>query len=160
MKYFGFIAFVAALASGCASTSQVGAPATAQGEAREACGSFFVYSMCMIDQAGDHRVDYMYFADDHTIFMYQPGTTLPANMPLHRCARPMSEDVVAHSSRLLYGDDLNLLEEMDVKRKLLVSYMAAKGDVDECYGADSSGESSGVGAEEEFASDDYDWGED
>ena len=91
--------------------------------------------------------------------MFQPGEPLPQDMPLHRCAVPMDEDVVLYSSQLLYGEELTLLEEMNVKRKLLVSFMAAKDDVDGCYGGDSIG-GTGDGQAAEFAADDYDWGED
>ena len=150
------------LTTACASTRQVDTAASGAAEdAKEACGSFFVYEMCMMDIEADRRVDYMYFADDDTIFMYQQGSALPADKPLHECAMPMSEDVLAHSSQLLYGEELNLLQEMDVKRKLLLSYMAAKDGVEDCYGADPStgNVESTASAGGDFASDDFDWGE-
>lgn len=159
------VSLLAGLTSGCGSMQQAESPvqapeSTAAVEAKVACGSFFVYDMCMTDRARDHRVDYVWFTDDSTIFMFQPGESLPADMPLHRCAVPMNEDVVQYSSQLLYGEELTLLEEMNVKRKLLVSFMAAKDEVDDCYGTDSSGGDRGGEAAVEFAADDYDWGED
>ena len=116
----------------------------------------------MTDTLGDQRVDYMYFGDTGEVFMYQADSELPGDRPMHRCAQPMEEDVVMHSSRLLYGEDLSLLQEMDVKRRLLLSYMSAKGGVDTCYGGDSrTGVVSGQQSpDESFAEDDFEWGED
>lgn len=142
------------LASGCASTQRAGLPAE-QDAAKVACGSFLIYDMCMIDRAGDRRVDYAYFADDMQIFLYQQDEPLPAEMALHPCAMAMTEDVVLHSSELLYSDDLTLLEEMDVKRKLLVSYMAARNGVADCNADDEGSAVAGAG----FDSDEYDWGD-
>lgn len=142
------------LASGCASTQRAQIPAE-QDAAKVACGSFLIYDMCMIDRAGDRRVDYAYFADDQQIFLYQEDEPLPAEMPVHPCAMPMTEDVVVHSSELLYSDNLTLLQEMDVKRKLLVSYMAARNGVETCNDDGDTGEVAGAG----FDSDDFDWGD-
>lgn len=142
------------LASGCASSQRTAMPLE-QDAAKVACGSFLIYEMCMIDRAGDRRVDYAYFADDSQIFLYQQDEPLPAEMPMHPCAMPMTEDVVMHSSELLYSDDLTLLEEMDVKRKLLVSYMAARNGVESCNEDGDASEVAGAG----FDSDDFDWGD-
>jgi len=68
----------------------------------------------------------------------------------------MPEDTLVYSAQLLYGEHLTLLEEMDVKSKLLFSYLAAKVQVDECYGGDSSlGDA--TGAAEDFLIEEYDW---
>ena len=104
---------------------------------KTSCESFFVYDMCMTDSTRDGRVDYAWFADDREIFLYRPGVPLPEALPLHRCAMAIGDKVAEYGSRLLYDEDLNLLQEMDVKRKLLVNYMAAKSRVDDCYGGDS-----------------------
>jgi hypothetical protein len=162
MRYpplFAAITVAATLVSGCASFEN-GQSVSNAGELKTRCGSFFVYDMCMTDARGDQRVDYIYFADSKEVFMYRPDVSLPGELPLHRCAMVMREDVVVHSSSLLYGEDLGLLEEMDVKRKLLLSYMAAKSDVDGCYGGDSRQGKAEAVQTYDFASDDFDWGED
>jgi hypothetical protein len=157
--YFAAITVAAVLVSGCASFESGQAASTA-GDGKTRCGSFFVYDMCMTDARGDQRVDYIYFADSKEVFMYSAGASLPRELPLHRCAMEMQEDVVAQSSSLLYGENLGLLQEMDVKRKLLLSYMAAKSDVDGCYGGDSRQGNPELEQTSDFASDDFDWGED
>ena len=148
---------IAALTTACASTQQAEKTAATERAGETTCDSFFVYTMCMTDRAEDGDVDYVYFADDNQIFLYQPGEVLPGNMPVHRCARPIDGPLQGYGNALMY-EDLSLLEEMDVKRKLLVAFMSAKNDVDQCYGGDSTTGSADAG--EEFASDDYDWGED
>lgn len=151
-------AAVTTLVSGCTSfQGEQAVNAAADGKTR--CGSFFVYNMCLTDEKGDHRVDYMYFSDTREVFMYSPGASLPEELALHRCAMEMREEVVVYSSSLLYGENLGLLEEMDVKRKLLLSYMAAKSDVDGCYGGDSRRGKSEAGASADFVSSDFEWGD-
>ena len=152
-------AAVTALVSGCASFESNQTLGAAE-DGKTKCGSFFVYDMCLTDSKGDRRVDYMYFSDTREVFMYTPDARLPEELALHRCAMEMQEDVVTHSSSLLYGENLGLLEEMDVKRKLLVSYMAAKNDVDGCYGGDSRLGEADTSQAADFVSDDFDWGED
>ena len=159
MRFPLVFAAVTALVSGCASLERDQA-VSAAGDGKTRCGSFFVYDMCLTDSKGDRRVDYMYFADTREVFMYSHGASLPEELALHRCAMVMQEDVVVHSSSLLYGENLGLLEEMDVKRKLLVSYMAAKNNVDGCYGGDSRLGKADTGQPVDFVSDDFDWGED
>lgn len=160
MRRFIAATLLTSIASGCATTQTPIADSKGVGPGKTACGSFFVYEMCMTDTLGDERVDYMYFTGKREIFMFRPGASLPADMPLHRCALSMRDDVVLHSSRLLYGEEMNLLEEMDVKRKLLVSYMASKAELDECYGGDSRLGQAAPDAASDFASDEFDWGED
>ena len=147
------------LLGGCASMQPDQAGMMSESQGKTSCGSFFVYKMCLTDTLGDQRVDYMYFADTDEIFMYRPGATLPTDKSVHRCAMAMEDKVVTHSSELLYGDELSLLQEMDVKRKLLLSYMSAKDGVDGCYGGDSRTGLQAEGSEADFVSDDYDWGE-
>jgi hypothetical protein len=147
-----------ALTTACASTRQA-ENAAADSPGVTTCDSFMIYTMCMTDRAEDGDVDYVYFADDLQIFMFQPDAQLPGDMPIHRCARPIEGEVQGYGNALMY-EDLNLLEEMDVKRKLLVAFMAAKDEVDVCYGGDSIEGISKPDADDEFASDDYDWGED
>ena len=148
-----------ALTTACASTQQAESVAREQQTGEIACDSFFVYTMCMTDRARDGDVDYVWFADDNQIFMYRPGETLPADMSIHRCARPIEGPVQGYGNALMY-EDLSLLQEMDVKRKLLVEFMAAKDEVDDCYGGDSMEANKSQPAEDEFAADDFDWGED
>jgi len=143
------------LLGGCAASmpDKTAAPA-----GKLSCGGFFVYEMCAQDLYGRGEVDFLYFADTSEIFMYRKGADLSAVRPLtlHRCAMQMPEDTLLYSTQLLYGEQLTLLEEMDVKSKLLFSYLAAKEQVDECYGGDSSlGDA--TGATEDFLVDDYDW---
>ncbi len=153
-----FVLAFATLATGCASTQQA-EQAALESPGTTTCDSFLIYTMCMTDRARDGDVDYVYFADDLQIFMYRPDEQLPGNMPIHKCARPIDGELQGYGNALMY-EDLTLLEEMDVKRKLLLNYMAAKGDVDDCYGGDSSQGVSDNVVDEEFASDDFDWGED
>lgn len=147
-----------ALTTACASTQQA-ETAAADNPGVTTCDSFMIYTMCMTDRAEDGDVDYVYFADDLQIFMFQPDAQLPSHMSIHRCARPIDGELQGYGNALMY-EDLNLLEEMDVKRKLLVAFMAAKDEVDLCYGGDSTEGLGNSPAEEEFASDAYDWGED
>ncbi len=146
-----------ALTTACASTQQA-ETAAADLPGATSCDSFMVYTMCMTDRAKDGDVDFVYFADDLQIFMYRHDAQLPGHMPMHRCARPIEGEVQDYGNALMY-EDLSLLEEMDVKRKLLLAFMSAKDEVDACYGGDST---AGLDdpAEEEFAADDFDWGED
>ena len=176
MRFYHRYLLSAILLSGCVSmqpeqaavlsesvpvSSSEGQPeSVAESTGRTACGSFFVYEMCLRDTLGDRRVDYLFFADTEEIFMYRPGADLPKEMPVHRCAVPMRESVVTHSSTLLYGEDLSLLQEMDVKRKLLLSYMAARDGVDACYGGDSRRGQQAAGPEDDFMGDEFDWGGD
>lgn len=153
------ILLLVALTTACASTQKAETVAREQQPGETTCDSFFVYTMCMTDRAGDGDVDYVYFADDNQIFMYRPGETLPAHMDMHRCARPIEGPVQGYGNALMY-EDLSLIQEMDVKRKLLVEFMAAKGEVDECYGGDSTAGNAPAMAEEDFGADDFDWGED
>ena len=153
------ILLLATLATACASTKQAETVAREQQPGETTCDSFFVYTMCMTDRARDGDVDYVYFADDNQIFMYRPGENLPTDMDIHRCARPIVGPVQGYGNALMY-EDLSLLEEMDVKRKLLVEFMAAKDEVDTCYGGDSTRGNAPAMAEEEFSADDFDWGED
>ncbi len=146
------------LTTACASTQRA-ENAAADNPGLTTCDSFMVYTMCMTDRARDGDVDYVYFADDLQIFMFRPDEQLPGHMPLHRCARPIEGELQDYGNALMY-EDLNLLEEMDVKRKLLLAYISAKGEVDECYGGDSRQGISEAPLEEEFAADDFDWGED
>ena len=147
-------AAVTTVVSGCASFQGEQA-VSAAGDGKTRCGSFFVYNMCLTDERGDHRVDYMYFSDTRD----SPGASLPEELALHRCAMEMREEVVVYSSSLLYGENLGLLEEMDVKRKLLLSYMAAKSDVDGCYGGDSRQGERETDDSADFVSSDFDRGE-
>ncbi len=150
---------LAALSGGCASTRQAEQAAAVENIGPTTCDSFFVYTMCMTDRASDGDVDFVYFADDLQIFMYRPGETLPTDMPVHRCARPIYDPLQGYGNALMY-EELSLLEEMDVKRKMLLEFMAAKEEVDDCYGGDSAtGQAEGA-ADEEFVSEDFDWGED
>lgn len=153
-----FVIAFAALATGCASTQQA-EQAAAERPGATSCDSFLIYTMCMTDRAEDGDVDYVYFADDMQIFMYRPDEELPSHMPVHKCARPINDELQGYGNALMY-EDLSLMEEMGVKRKLLVNFMAAKDEVDECYGGDSTEGLSENGVSEEFSGDDFDWGED
>ncbi len=153
-----FTLLLAALTTACASTRQSGFPVV-DNPGVTSCDSFLIYTMCLTDRAEDGDVDFVYFADDLQIFMYRPDEQLPGNMPIHKCARPIDGPLQGYGNALLY-EDLSLLEEMDVKRKLLLAYMSAKNEVDECYGGDSSQGLSENAVGEEFTSDDFDWGED
>ncbi len=152
------ILLFAALTTACASTQQSQFPVV-DNPGITSCDSFLIYTMCLTDRAEDGDVDFAYFADDLQIFLYRPDEQLPGNMPIHKCARPIDGPLQGYGNALLY-EDLNLLEEMDVKRKLLLAYMTAKDEVDECYGGDSSQGLSENTAGEDFTSDDFDWGED
>jgi len=151
---------LAVILAGCQSTptaeDEVSHPQAAP-VAFHRCSGFFVYEICLADVEGDRVVDYVYFGDDLQIFMYREGVSLPDSMPLHRCRRPMTPEVTDIGSELLYLENGSLLTELDLKRRLLVRYLAAKDEVDECYGGDSSKGIRTDTVEEDFADDEFDW---
>lgn len=138
------------LMTACASTGTVEIP---EPPGRLSCDTILIYEMCVQDVSGDGRVDLMYFSDTMEIFMYREGmeNQVTRVLPLHRCAVPMDVSTIEYSSQLLNSQDLTLVAEMDVKGRLLVSYLAAKPAVDACY-AENDMVSESFGDEE-----DYDW---
>lgn len=150
--------------SGCSNTpgrqDAAVTPAKA-GTDRTICDSYLMQDMCVRDLSGDNTVDMIYFADTNEIFMYQEGrkALVERVMPLHRCAVPLNPGMQTTTNRILHRTNLSLTEEMDITRKLIVNFVAAKPSIDECN-ARFDPEGAGVAYEDEFSEEDFDWGED
>ena len=150
--------------AGCSSTPESPASASAAAEPgtdRVVCDSYLMQEMCVKDLSGDETVDLIYFADTNEIFMYQEGRKeqVQAFMPLHRCAVPLNPGMQTTTNRILHRKDMSLTEELDITRRLIVNYVAAKPSIDACNERYEA-ENGGVAHEEELVEDEFDWGED
>ena len=99
------------------------------------CDNFLIYDMCARDLSGNGVVDLVYFTDTLEVFMFRPGTErrVPNDLGVHRCARPMDEDLVATTSRLFYIDDeTSYLEKQDIRGSMLLKYMSYMPEVTAC----------------------------
>ena len=143
--------------AGCSSTPEQTAVVE---PSDEVCDSYLLMDMCVRDLSGDATVDMVYFADDNEAFMYQNGREdlVADTMPLHRCAVPLNTEMQATTNRILYRDDLSLTEELAITRTLIANYIAAKPSIDACN-ARYEQQESGVAYDDNFAEDDFDWGE-
>jgi hypothetical protein len=90
------------------------------------CDNFLIYDMCAQDLDQDGRVELVYFADTNEVFLYRGGSQskLPGSLSMHRCAQPMNEEIVRHTSRLFFiSDETSYLERSDIRGSLMMSYV-------------------------------------
>jgi hypothetical protein len=116
---------------GCASTPPAGV-SVAQG--KTVCDSYIVMDMCVQDLMGDGTVDMVYFTDTNEVFMYQAGRqdAVGEVMPFHRCAVPLNAGMQSTTNQILERENLSLTEELDITRRLIANYVAAKPTIDAC----------------------------
>jgi hypothetical protein len=155
---------IVTLLVGCSSTPdnrEAASNSVSAAPARVVCDSYLMQDMCVQDLSGDATVDLVYFTDTNEVFMYQEGRkeTVEQVMPLHRCAVPLNPGMQATTNQILHRKNLSLTEELDITRKLIVNFVAAKPDIDACN-ARYEQENPQVAYDEEFSEDDFDWGED
>ena len=91
--------------------------------------------------------------------MYQEGRQeeVAQVMPFHRCAVPLNTGMQTTTNRILERTNLTLGEELDITRKLIASYAAAKPTIDACnarFDGDNPGD---IAQEDEFFVEDSDW---
>ena len=99
------------------------------------CDNFLIYEMCIQDTDGDGLVEYTYFGESREVFMFREGAEdmLPTDMPLHRCARAMDEELVEVSSRIFYIDEeSSYIEKTDIRGALMLKYMVRLPEVAAC----------------------------
>lgn len=99
------------------------------------CDNFLIYDMCASDANGDGVVDYVYFTDSNEVFMYGSDglARKPAEQPLHRCAQPMEDDLIATTSRLFYLDEnSSALERTDIRGAMMIKYLAYLPEITAC----------------------------
>lgn len=120
------------LATGCATHLPPDAANRTVGNA--VCDTYIILSMCVEDIDLDGTVDMVYFTDTLEAFMYQEGekASVEKVMPFHRCAVPLNEGMQTTTNRILNRASLSFSEELDITRKLLASYRAAKPEIDAC----------------------------
>lgn len=91
------------------------------------CDRFLIYDMCSRDIDEDGVLEFVYFEDDMQIFMYREGAQpmFPDEMPVHVCAQPMDEELVATTSRVFYvNDETGIIEKTDIKGAMMLKYIA------------------------------------
>jgi hypothetical protein len=90
------------------------------------CDNFLIYDMCAQDLDQDGRVELVYFTDTNEVFLYRDGSedSLPQGLSMHRCAQPMNDDIIHHTSRLFYlSDETSYLERSDIRSSLMMNYV-------------------------------------
>lgn len=136
---------LAVFTAGCA-THQAGKPAAAETRpvGKAVCDTYIILSMCVEDLDLDGTVDMVYFTDTREAFMYQEGeqSNVEKVMPFHRCAVALNTGMQTTTNRILARSDLSFSEELDITRKLLASYRAAKPEIDACNARFEDAESS------------------
>jgi hypothetical protein len=155
VKILPLLLFVV-LQLGCSSTPAI---STAQTEGKIVCDSYIVLDMCVRDLVGDGTVDMVYFSDSREIFMYQQGRQDVVNqvMPLHRCAVPLNMGMQATTNRILERENLSLTEELDITRKLIANYAAARPEINACNARFEDQQAGGMAQEDEFFVEDSGW---
>jgi hypothetical protein len=127
--------------------------------ARIVCDSYIILSMCVEDVTGDNTVDIVYFTDTNEVFMYQEGrrNVVPEQMAFHRCAVPLDEGMQDTTNRILQRDNLSFTEQLDITRRLLANYTAAKPTIDACNAKFEDGVADDTAEESEFSDFEQDW---
>ncbi|MFK7978294.1 MAG: hypothetical protein AB8C02_19320 [Halioglobus sp.] len=148
---------VVALVSGCASSPPEPAEDRAVGKA--VCDTYIILSMCVEDIDLDGTVDMVYFTDTLEAFMYQDGkkSEVEQVMPFHRCAVPLNEGMQTTTNRILNRANLTFSQELDITRKLLASYRAAKPEIDACNARYEDTEPAQESSPDEFSDFEPDW---
>jgi hypothetical protein len=91
--------------------------------------------MCASDPNRDGVVDFVYFEKTEAVFMYTDDglARKPDELPMHRCAEKMEDDLVAITSRLFYVDDATpVLEKTDIRGAMAIRYMAKLPEITAC----------------------------
>jgi hypothetical protein len=99
------------------------------------CDNFLLYKMCASDPNRDGVVDFVYFEKTDAVFMYTDAglARKPDELPMHRCAEKMEDDLVAITSRLFYVDDTTpVLEKSDIRGAMTIRYMAKLPEITAC----------------------------
>ncbi|MEQ8312670.1 MAG: hypothetical protein RL839_16720 [Gammaproteobacteria bacterium] len=125
-----FALFIATLLIACSSIPEGARPVSA-----EYCDNFLIYDMCARDLSRNGVVDLVYFTDTLEVFMFRPGAeeNIPDDLGVHRCVRPMDDELVATTSRLFYIDEeTTYLERQDIRGAMLLKYMAYMPEVTAC----------------------------
>ena len=110
-------------------------PEGARPVSAEYCDNFLIYDMCARDLSRNGVVDLVYFTDTLEVFMFRPGAedNIPNDLGVHRCVRPMDEELVATTSRLFYIDEeTTYLERQDIRGAMLLKYMTYMPEVTAC----------------------------
>jgi hypothetical protein len=110
-------------------------PEGARPVSAEYCDNFLIYDMCARDLSRNGVVDLVYFTDTLEVFMFRPGAenNIPDDLGVHRCVRPMDEELVATTSRLFYIDEeTTYLERQDIRGAMLLKYMTYMPEVTAC----------------------------
>lgn len=131
-----------------------------EGVGKIVCDSYIILDMCVRDLVGDGRVDMIYFSDTREIFMYREGMKELVGhvMPFHQCAVPLSPDMQQITNTILDRENLNLSQELSIKRRLIANFMAAKPEIDACNERFEDPETRAE-REEEFFMGDEEWGD-
>lgn len=147
------VVVLTALLAGCT----VNPPTRVVGKA--VCDTYIILSMCVEDIDLDGTVDMVYFTDTLEAFMYQQGkqAIVQQVMPFHRCAVPLNAGMQATTNRILNRANLTLSEELDITRKLLASYRAAKPEIDACNAQFEDSEPAEESQHDDFSDFEPDW---
>jgi len=99
------------------------------------CDNFLIYDMCAQDLNSDGVVELVYFTETREVFMFREGAQrrVPRHLDMHRCARPMDEDLVATTSRLFFiDDDTPFLQKQDIRGSMMLKYVSYMPEVTAC----------------------------
>ena len=145
--------------AGCASTTSTG---VSHVQGKTVCDSYIVMNMCVQDLMGDGTVDMVYFTDTNEVFMYQAGRqeAVAEVMSFHRCAVPLNTGMQSTTNRILERENLSLTEELDITRRLIANYVAAKPTIDACNARFTQNDPDNPAQEDDFFISDSDWDED
>jgi hypothetical protein len=141
---------------GCASTPPTGVNVA---EGKTVCDSYIVMDMCVQDLMGDGTVDMVYFTDTNEVFMYQAGRqdAVAEVMPFHRCAVPLNAGMQSTTNQILERENLSLTEELDITRRLIANYVAAKPTIDACNARFTQKDPDNPAQQDDFFISDSDW---
>jgi hypothetical protein len=144
------------LLGGCASTAPTG---VSRSQGKTVCDSYIIMDMCVQDLMGDGTVDMVYFTDTNEVFMYQAGRqdAVGEVMPFHRCAVPLNAGMQSTTNQILEREDLSLTEELDITRRLIANYVAAKPTIDACNARFTQKDPDNPAQKDDFFISDSDW---
>lgn len=144
------------LQAGCSTSPSID---STQLQGKIVCDSYIVLDMCVQDLVGDGTVDMVYFSDSREIFMYQQGrqNDVTQVMPLHRCAVPLNTGMQDTTNRILDRENLSLGEELDITRKLIANYAAARPEINACNARFKDEPAEVIAQEDEFFMEEPGW---
>jgi hypothetical protein len=143
---------------GCASTPPAG---VSHAQGKTVCDSYIIMNMCVQDLMGDGTVDMVYFTDTNEVFMYQAGRqdAVGEVMSFHRCAVPLNAGMQSTTNQILKRENLSLTEELDITRRLIANYVAAKPTIDACNARFTQKDPDNPAQKDDFFISDADWDE-